>query len=192
MAKVSAKSSSSRYQPFSELFVTWGGRGELKTLKTADLGRQWPLLGKASVCGLYMNELLLYLLGKELPSPELYEMYSDALTALQRNQEELAATLRRFEKHLLEELGYLPPLYLDEASGDSLYFSPSQGISVKAFPDSFAVSAASVQALAEDRFYQKVFAKEIKLMLAACIDRLLNGKPLRSRELIRSMSKKHP
>lgn len=188
MARVGTKSSSSsRYQPFTELQVSWTGRGELKSLKSPDLVGQWPLLGRSSVCGLYLNELILYLLPKELEMSGLYAAYRQALSQLVFEDDQ-AKTLRAFEKLMLEELGYLPPLSHEHEHGSGCFFSPSQGVSVDPFPDSFAVSPAALDALAQDKWNQQSTAKEIKMMLTACIDRLLNGKPLRSRELIRSMS----
>lgn len=186
-----------QYQPFHELFVTWSGRSDLKNLRSSEFLDYWSYSGRQSICGLYLNELLLYLLEKALAMPELYEAYRTALDGL-KDQEAVHIPLRAFEKHLLDDLGYFPSLWDDAVSGDlldadverPLFFSPSHGFSHTRLPDAFAISWESLRALEENDWQRQSSAKEIKMIFGSSINRLLNGKTLRSRELIQSLTQK--
>ncbi|CAG0907779.1 unnamed protein product, partial [Cyprideis torosa] len=147
VARVSSRKGagqSVQFQPFTELFVSWSGRGELKSLRQSDLVKQWSLKGRASICGLYVNELLLGLLQKELAMPELYLYYQQALGNLE-GDDDVATALRYFELQLLDEMGYLPSLDTDSSTGECLvegavvFFSPSQGVTRvrTSIPDAF-------------------------------------------------------
>ena len=93
-------------QPFVPLLVSWQGRTELMTLTTAETnGVPLRLTGECLLSGLYLNELLMKLLHKHDPYPQLYTIYYQTLLKLQA-QKLQQKTLRLFEKNLLEELGY--------------------------------------------------------------------------------------
>src|SRR5438270_11622811 len=92
-------------QAFQPLTLSWSGVGELKTLMKAEWQGGLPLVGGAALlCGFYLNELLLRLLPREDPHPQLYRDYEAALGVL-AGSAELAPALRRFELKLLSELG---------------------------------------------------------------------------------------
>lgn len=100
-------------QPFQPLWLRVSGRGEVKTLTAAELSdRIVYLRGHALYCGLYLNELLVRLLGRNDPHEALFSDYFRALTALGGGQN-LSGVLRDFEIHLLREIGYAPPLDRD-------------------------------------------------------------------------------
>lgn len=91
---------------FQPLLLSFTGRSELKTLTRAEWdGGYRPLTGRGLLCGFYLNELLLKLLGRDDPHEGLFAAYHQALAAL-RQGEVQAGALRRFEKALLRELGY--------------------------------------------------------------------------------------
>lgn len=91
---------------FQAVEVGWVGSGEIKTLTTAELARIHPLPGSALLSAWYVNELLLLMLPKEDPHPQLFAAYSETLEALTRAPAYLAPILRRFEWLLLQETGY--------------------------------------------------------------------------------------
>ena len=102
-------------QPFRPLLLGWSARGELATLTGADqVAAPPPLNGEASFCGLYMNELLVRLLHRGDPHPELFERYRDTLAGLAQGGNP-QPWLRLFEKHLLDATGF--GLLLDHESG---------------------------------------------------------------------------
>jgi len=91
---------------FQPLLLSWAGRSELRTLHKAEWQGGIPQLrGVELMCGFYLNELLLKFLARDDPHDALFTVYHDAIVALAQRLEP-AATLRRFEKHLLKELGY--------------------------------------------------------------------------------------
>ncbi len=182
------------YQAFNRVFVTWSGQSELQSLRSMEPVSQWKLTGKAGVCGLYCNELLLCLTQKSLPMESLYSAYGEALTGLEVGKE-LALVLRKFEFSLLDELGYLPVFNEDCLTGEVLsgegpfHFHPSQGVSFHSLgPGERLVPASLLKALAEEDFAAKSTAKGIKLILGAVISHLLNGRVLKSKSLINSLS----
>ena len=81
--------------------------GEVQTLRSAEWGGGATLpSGAALFSGYYLNELLLKLLARHDPHPQLFDAYADALTHLAEGD----AALRAFEFKLLAELGLLPEL----------------------------------------------------------------------------------
>lgn len=92
-------------QPFRPLLVSWRGQGDLKTLVRIDSPTLALPLAKAFLySGLYLNELVLRLLGKELSQPAIYSAYHATLMALSKN-DDIEISLRQFEFTLLAELG---------------------------------------------------------------------------------------
>ncbi|MFU8877464.1 MAG: DNA repair protein RecO, partial [Wenzhouxiangellaceae bacterium] len=97
-------------EPFRELQASWSRRGEMATLSALDSDRPpVRLVGRALWCGLYANELILRLLPRDDPEPDLYTAYSTLLPDLTEPARQ-AAALRRFEVSLLSVLGLMPAL----------------------------------------------------------------------------------
>src|ERR1017187_8030125 len=91
---------------FQPLALSWFGKHELRTLHSAEWQGGQPLLqGTALMCGFYLNELLLNLTARDDPHASLFDYYRQTLQRLV-HEEDHASTLRCFEKHLLQELGY--------------------------------------------------------------------------------------
>jgi len=81
-------------------------RGELATLAAAEALDVAPrLVGEAMLAGFYLNELTLRLAPRDDPQPDLFDAYRLARERL-RASEPLAWTLRRFERDLLDALGF--------------------------------------------------------------------------------------
>ncbi|MGO1068328.1 DNA repair protein RecO [Lysobacter sp. CA199] len=91
-------------QPFQYIRVDALLRGELARLIAAEAVDAAPRLhGEAALAGFYVNELLLRLVPRGDPFPELFDLYGRTRSEL--GGEQLAWTLRRFERDLLEALG---------------------------------------------------------------------------------------
>ena len=91
------------------LRLSWSGKNELRTLTAAEwVGGGQPLEKEALLCGFYLSELLMKLLAREDPHPDLFVHYADTLQALAKSQKNLehAQILRRFERILLREMGF--------------------------------------------------------------------------------------
>ena len=69
-------------QPFMPLSVSWRGTGELKNLDQVEAcGPLIALPGERLFSGLYLNELLYYLLERHTPFPELFSYYRHRITS---------------------------------------------------------------------------------------------------------------
>src|SRR5512138_707905 len=91
---------------FQPLSLSWFGKNELRTLHSAEWqGVQPQLRGTALLCGFYLNELLLNLMARDDPHESLFDYYQQTLQRLAQEGDH-AFTLRCFEKHMLQELGY--------------------------------------------------------------------------------------
>lgn len=93
-------------RPFQMCQISWSGRGALYTLRAVE-----PCAPAAQVNGMqlmaayYMNELLMLLMHRGDPHPNLFAHYGGALAGL-ANHEDTGLVLRRFELALLAEIGY--------------------------------------------------------------------------------------
>ncbi|MBL8489292.1 MAG: DNA repair protein RecO [Rhodocyclaceae bacterium] len=106
-----------RLMAFQPLEIGWFGGGEVKTLAKADWrGVPGTLRGRSLLVGYYLNELLLKLLPREDPHPGVFHAYGETLGALGGPAND-AVVLRRFEKALLQELGYGLTLETEAGSG---------------------------------------------------------------------------
>lgn len=104
--KGQAAKNSALIQPFVPLSLQWTDRTELKTITA--LEEQLPpiaLKGERLFSALYINELLYRLLQEGEPFGTLFALYRDVLTELAHLQD-IEPVLRRFEKALLNQLGY--------------------------------------------------------------------------------------
>lgn len=80
--------------------------GELARLNSAEAQDVAPrLAGEAMLSGFYLNELTLRLAPRQDPAPELYDAYARARRRM-GDGEPLAWTLRRYERDLLDALGF--------------------------------------------------------------------------------------
>lgn len=121
-----AKRPSSNFRPvllpLQPLLLSWGGDGEIRTLKSAEWGGGHVMpTGDALLSGYYANELLMRLLAREDPHPRLFDVYAALVHVLAAEKGETlhAAALRSFELLLLRETGHLPTL-----DAQTLTFAP--------------------------------------------------------------------
>jgi DNA repair protein RecO (recombination protein O) len=108
----------SQLEPFLPLALDLLLRSELATLQAAEnVGPPQRLGGDAGLAGLYLNELVVRLTGRQDPHPELFDAYARTLARL-AGGEALAWTLRRFERDLLDTIGYGLQLDIEGESGE--------------------------------------------------------------------------
>lgn len=112
-----AKRPSSNFRPvllpLQPLLLSWGGEGEIRTLKAAEWGGGLVMpTGDALLSGYYANELLMKLLAREDDHPRLFDAYAALVHVLAAPEAEAlgAAALRAFELLLLRHTGHLPAL----------------------------------------------------------------------------------
>ncbi len=93
-------------QPMQHIRLDAVLRGELAQLRGAEALDAAPLLqGDAALAAFYVNELVLRLAPRGDALPELFDAYGEVRTHL-ASDAPLAWTLRRFERDLLEALGF--------------------------------------------------------------------------------------
>lgn len=96
-------------QPFQPVWLHYSGQHELRNGREVESrGAAVWLTGTRLYSGLYLNELLIRVLRRDDPHPELFDAYESALEALVG--EDLEPVLRRFERELLAAIGYGMPL----------------------------------------------------------------------------------
>lgn len=179
-------------QPFRPLWANWTGRGEVRSLTSAEpAGRALELGGQALFCGFYLNELLTRLLGRGIPHPELFAFYHAALAGLAAG-EPLETSLRQFELRLLGEIGYAPLLDQDESgpvSPGARYLcaagQPPRRV-LAGEGGAQAISGATLLALAAgEPLDDDQKTREARHLLRSLLAPHLGSKPLKSRELFR-------
>lgn len=107
-------------EPFQPLALDLLLRGELATLRGAEpSGMPLRLAGDAGLAGLYINELVVRLTGRQDPQPDLFDAYARTLVRL-AVPDALAWQLRRFERDLLGAIGYALQLEYEAESGEPL------------------------------------------------------------------------
>lgn len=187
-------------QPFTPLLLSWFGKSEVRTLHGAEWqGGIAPLNGLPLMCGFYLNELLLKLLARDDPHEALFDYYRATLAELaQPNGNDLERILRRFEKHLLSEIGYAATFHEEAEStrpvrGDCQYvFVPERGPyeDIERDGNGIPVSGQTLLDLDRDSLDSPVTRTEAKLLMRALINHHLGGKPLYTRQMLKELTEK--
>jgi DNA repair protein RecO (recombination protein O) len=138
--------------------------------------------------GFYLNELLLKLTERRDPHPEIFFSYASCVQALCEGEVEERA-LRRFEKRLLNELGY--GLELTQTGDgipvqqDKYYrFALQSGPQLCVAEAPGAVYGQSLTDLQAESFEDARSLRDAKRLLRAAIDVCLDGRALKSREVM--------
>ncbi len=177
-------------QPGRKINIAWSMRRELGTLTLVEPCQDSRPCGTGGVLTVfYINELLVRLLHRHEPHPELFDAYEEAIDKLYDMSTE-QQTLRIFEKRLLEALGY--GLVLDaDTEGNAIRpdghynYLPEQGpVPIAAANGGgLTVSGRTLRALAEEEFIDESILAEAKQLMRMVLRNLLGDKPLASREL---------
>jgi DNA repair protein RecO (recombination protein O) len=192
--------------PFQPLTLDWFGRGELRTLKTAEpTAPATPLAGQSLLSAFYLNELLLKLTTRDDPHEGLFAAYDDAINGLrlisrQARQDRVEPVLRRFELKLLQELGYALEL-TREAGGhapivaerDYLYVIERGAVPA---PDDGPTPANAVRLrgttlidLDRGRLEDAATVAQAKPLMRMLINHSLNGQELATRAMVRDLQR---
>ena len=179
-------------QPFTPLLLSWSGAGELVTLTAAEeAGPPVPLPPGQVPSGLYVNELLVRLLLRHDPHPELFTAYGTVLAEL-ATAPTVESALRRFEKRLLEELGYGLTLDREASSGALIVAEENYCYVLNRGPlvasqtqDGIPISGWGLLALRDESFTDPAVLKEVKRLTRAALAEQLQGRALKTRELYR-------
>ena len=182
-------------RPFQRLLLSWSGRSEACQLVSAELdGALTSLAKERLMSGFYLNELLLKLTERCDPHPEVFAAYAACIGGLAGGEPE-EASLRRFEKRLLDNLGY--GLDLSRAADgapifpDAYYrFAAERGAQLCVADAPGAVYGRSLTDLEDDRFVDPRSLRDAKRVLRTALEACLDGRELKSREVMRAMRRR--
>lgn len=176
-------------QPFTPLAVSWQARGELGTLTDVELkGHSTLPTGRRLICGFYLNELLLRLLQREDPYPELFERYAETLAMLAGDGAE-QPLLRCFERDLLAAVGYGLLLSHDAVGGPIesqhwyRYEIDNGAVPVTVPRGRLVVQGTTLSALASGIFPDARAEAQARRLMRAALRPHVGERPLKSREL---------
>ncbi len=187
---------------FQPLLLSWFGKGEVRTMHSAEWqGGQPYLQGTALMCGFYMNEMLLNLLARDDPHEQLFDYYRATIYRL-AHETDHAATLRCFEKHLLQELGYALALEREAGNGKAIqpevcyrYVVERGPLPDDSGPDDgdvhtgLTVLGKTLLDMAADDYADPITAQQSKQLMRMLLNHHLGGKILHTRELIKDLQK---
>ncbi len=181
---------------FQPLLLSWTGKTELRTLTRAEWdGSYAPLKGRFSICGFYLNELLLKLLPRDDPHERLFEAYRGTLRALGGRQEH-EAVLRRFEISLLRELGYAVTLDHDVESNEPVAAQQRYVYIIERGPvvatvdapgNGVELSGQTLLDMQSGNFERSVTQQQSKVLMRTLINHYLGNQVLHTRQLLRDL-----
>ena len=178
-------------QPLVPIELSWSGSGELATLIGVEsAAASPPLVGEALLCGLYLNELLLRMTQRHDPHAELFAAYARAVERLADAQPS-AWTLRRFERDLLDRLGYGVNVAIDASSGVALDPAADYGyrrelgtVPWRSAADGPRIKGAALLALARDQMPPESDWGSLRRWMRHVIAGHLEGGELKSWKLL--------
>lgn len=181
-------------RPFVPILLTWQGSGDGGTLIAAETPQVVsPVAPACIMSGFYLNELLMKLLGREDPHPDIFESYAATLTRLTDPVSERAA-LRLFEKRFLDALGFGVDYAHCLEDGDGVvsgrYYrvDPARGVvSVVSAQASGAVAGDDLLALAAELLVDDAQLAVARRLLGATLEAVLDGRELNSRRVARAV-----
>lgn len=173
------------FQPFfADLRVRETGLGNL--VKPEAAGPRLPLQGLSLVSGLYINEIMHWMLPDGVEVDRLFEHYTETLRHI--SVEEYTA-LRAFERCLLEAAGAYPDLTCDtqaealEPHGTYRLLHHQQLVRVESdAPD--GILGTHWIALAQSRYASPEIARYAKWLHRQLIDHATGGRRLVTREML--------
>lgn len=205
--------------PFQPLSLTWFGRGEVKTLKTAEpAGAALPLAGASLLSAFYLNELILKLIHRDDPHERLWAAYDEAVGALRERSRRAAGVpglvaaepgvgearaiepvLRRFELAMLRELGYAVELGRDAGDGSAIDPARDYWYVIERGPvpadgaaeraDAVRLSGLTLFHLDHGQFDDPRTAAQAKTLMRMLIHHCLNGQELSTRAIVRDLQR---
>jgi DNA repair protein RecO (recombination protein O) len=169
-------------RPFQRLLVSWSGKSRPANWWGRRSTAEYPAArAERLMSGFYLNELLLKLTERCDPHPEIFDTYTEAVAALCAGERE-EPSLRRFEKRLLDDLGYgLELARTNEGrpveTGKFYRFKLESGPHPCVAEAPGAVYGQSLADLEAEEFGNERSLRDAKRVLRAAIDSCLDGRP---------------
>ena len=185
-------------QPFNRLLISWSGKGEAGQLTAAEFdGAVSTLPPDRLVSGFYLNELLLKLFARHDSHPEVFSLYGTTLDALKVDTEGVRP-LRLFEKRLLDALGYGLALERDVDADRPLdaryayrYRLDRGAMRIDGVAEGVDIfSGRTLLAVAREDFSDSAVCAEARVLLRGALDLCLEGKELRTRQVMLALRRR--
>jgi DNA repair protein RecO (recombination protein O) len=181
-------------RPFLPLQLSWVGRSDLGTLTGAELrGAPVALHGEALMSGYYANELLMHLMHRHDPQPEIFAAYGTTIERLSGGRD-VPVKLREFEIELLRLLGYALNLDHDTetqaplAAAGLYVYRPEQGpVATRGRSGPMTFSGRELIAIRDRDFSCPETVRSAGRLLREVIAFHLGGRELKSRKVFRDM-----
>ena len=170
-------------QPFVPAYGSWTQKSDLATLNTIEPnGNSHDFQPKALMSAFYLNEILMRAITAGDPHPQLFDNYATALTNLATTPN-IAASLRTFEKQLLEEAGY--GINFDALKSDAAWydFNSKNGLTPVYTSTENSFAAAMLKNLDADSLTESSELRECKRLMQIALEPILKGKELKSKML---------
>lgn len=178
---------------FQPLECSWLQQNELGQLLAVEAaGLPVTLSGMRLQAALYVNELLMRLLARQDPHPDLFDGYAQMLILLPEDKDALAFMLRRFELRVLAELGYGIEFAFDVSTqlpvvAEGRYrVIPEHGVITAAAAGSDAISGRALLALGGDQVPESSLLREQRQMMRGLLLHHLGGRGLNAWRVLRS------
>jgi len=190
-----ARSSKSRLKgilrPFMPLRLSWFLKSDLGTLTGAELGgAPRALSGDALLSGYYLNELLLKLMHRHDPQPDVFAAYERTIGRLAAAHDP-APALRQFEIELLRLTGYALNLDHEATSGagladDAFYeYRVEEGpVVVQRESGPMVFAGRLLGGIRDERFGEPEVLRAAGRLLKHVIAHHLGGRELKSRRVL--------
>jgi DNA repair protein RecO (recombination protein O) len=175
---------------FQPLQVAWQGKQELRNLTKAEwIGGLDSPRGDALLSAFYLNELLVRLLPREDPNPELFDAYLDGMARFSVG-EAVGSTLRRVEWRFLQVLGMAPDLKRDakgrQIDPDQFYELGEGGLQADAEQ---GIAGRIIEGMAAELWDDPALWQPGKFLVRQLLNRALEGRALNARQILIDLNK---
>ena len=192
MVSRGARKKGTQLQPFMKMYLTWTGRGELVSLNKFEIEQSsYKRDFHTHIQCLYLHELILSLIPKMSPEPELFQLYEETLASITKYP--LKETiLRKYELKILAISGHPLQLKFDHSNDmpieDHLQYRYEPGLGPvqcnTVHSDWNIVSGYLLRCLDNEEFSEEMLLPA-KKFLRGLIKYHLQGKPLITRQLLK-------
>lgn len=183
---VLARGRAGTLRPFVLLDLAWRGRGELPSLTVGEERRVYPLVGRALVCALYLNELVLRLFPRDVNAGDLVPVLQAAYQGLlgpQRPEHSLRAAEWSLLRLLDSGLEHVADLVHDPEA--HYCYRSEHGLSEPAAATApGSLRGAALQALASGSGLADNDLRAARDFMRRLIDEHLGGRELQTRRLL--------
>ena len=183
-------------QPFTPLLISWLGKGTLHMLTYAE-NTSHSLLEEPEkmIIGIYLNELLMHLVPKEVPSDEIFRLYNFTISNI-ASQVAVEKELRIFEIELLKLTGHGMQLKVTAQDGKPiepdayyLYELEKGPTATSSEPKAWNIVAGkTLLALAGDHEFDNTTYAESRKLMKRIIDYHIAPKKVNTRAIMKFLS----